>query len=596
MKSETISLSDRPLGLSRHGVVTLLGQFKTEVWTIGIFSAVINVLMLSPTLYMLQLFDRVMVSRSELTLLVLTSFVIFFYTVKLFSEWIRSNLMIGAGLRLDALLSGQMFRAIFADQLNGGRLPPAQAFSDAARIRHWLTGASAFAFFDLPWAPIYLAVMFMLHPWLGWLTVFFMVVLALFAWWATVATQSASDAAEDEERELNEFIHTKLRNAEVIEAHGMLPNFLKRWWFRHVDTLAVQSEAQSSEQRFAITTKEIRTLLQALALAAGALLAINGEISFGAMIAASLLMGRATSPIDQIVGGWRSFLSVRNSFRRLQALLGQEVRKDIVCIDLPENFSIKLNRVVATAKGRDLPILNDITANFDPGNIYAILGSSGTGKSTLARVVLGIWPDLHGDVLFGDHDIRSLDRELVGPFVGYIPQNIELFEGTVAENIARMGVPDSERVTEAARITGTHDLILRLPKGYETRIGEGGAKLSGGQRQRVALARAFYGIPRLIVLDEPNSNLDDAGEAALSKAILYAKKRGSTIILITHRPSITRIADRIMVMSRGQIDLFGDAETVRETLAERARGPAIALGGDEQTATALQTSSSPVSD
>jgi ATP-binding cassette subfamily C exporter for protease/lipase len=579
----------------QNGIGAVLVKFRTEVVAIGIFSALINLLMLSPTLYMLQVFDRVMVSRSELTLLVLTLFVLLFYLVKFFCEWMRSKLMIGTGLRLDTLLGEYVFRAIFRDQLGNSGQPPAQIFLDMSRIRHWLTGASAFAFFDLPWSPIYLVVMFMLHPWLGWLTLIFMLVLAIFAWWATAATRNASQAAEDEERELNTFIYTKLRNADVVEAHGMVPNLLNRWWLHQAQALAGQVEAQSSEQRFTISSKELRTFMQSLSLAAGALLAIEGEITFGAMIAASLLMGRATAPIDQIVGGWRGFLSVRQSFQRLQSLLRQDERRDMGSLDLSGKLSIKLNGVSAMAGGRPTPILHNITTEFESGKINIVQGNSGAGKSTLGKVILGIWPDFRGDVLLNGCDIRSLDRKLIGPSLGYLPQNIELFAGTVAENIARMSVPDADMVVEAARITNTHDLILHLPKGYDTQIGEGGAALSGGQRQRIALARAFYGVPRLLVLDEPNANLDDAGEAALTKALEYAKERGSTIFLITHRPGITRIADRIVVMSHGQIDLYGEADAVRAILAERALSPAIAARGDEPSATALQPHGSPAS-
>jgi len=434
-----------------------------------------------------------------------------------------------------------------------------------------------FAFFDLPWSPIYLAVMFMLHPLLGWLTIGFMLVLAAFAWWTTAATRELNDQAEEEERELNTFIHTKLRNAEVIEAHGMVPNLQRRWWKRQVEVLKVQAHSVELEERFTVSSKELRVLMQSLALGAGALLAIDGELSFGAMIAASLLMGRATSPIDQIVGGWKSFSDVRKSFSRVEALLA----RDTAGGTLPPQpatvpVSVSLQNVVATAPGRQQPILNGISAEFPAGQVYAVLGNSGAGKSTLGKVLMGIWPHVSGEISINGTALADFDREQLGPLLGYLPQDIELFGGTVADNIARMGEPDTEAVIDAATLTGTHDLILRMPKGYDSQIGEGGAYLSGGQRQRVALARAFYGSPRLVVLDEPNANLDDVGEDALCRAILEMKSRGATIFLITHRPGVVRVADQIVVMANGRIDLYGDRQSVKAALLERGQAAAEA--------------------
>jgi ATP-binding cassette subfamily C exporter for protease/lipase len=558
----------------------VLGRFRRELWAMAVFSAVINLLMLSPTLYMLQVFDRVLISRSELTLYTLTGFVLFFFVVQAFSEWMRSRLIISTGLRLDAELGDPVFHAVFTERLRNAGGSPVQAFADLNVIRRWLTSQGVFAFFDLPWSPIYLGVMFMLHPLLGVLTIVFMVLLAAFAWWTTVATRELSDVAEEEERELNTFVHTKLRNAEVIEAHGMVPNLQNRWWRHQVDVLATEARALELEERFSVSSKELRTLMQSLALGAGALLAIEGELSFGAMIAASLLMGRATSPIDQIVGGWKSFSNVRKSFQRIEALLAADTSSGTVDPGAVPGIAVSLRDVVATAPGRSEPILNGITADFPAGQVYAVLGNSGAGKSTLGKVLMGIWSHVQGDVMLNGEPIAGFDRDRLGPLLGYLPQDIELFGGTVAENIARMGEPDTEAVIDAANLTGTHDLILRMPKGYDSQIGEGGAYLSGGQRQRVALARAFYGSPRLIVLDEPNANLDDAGEDALCRAVLAMKERGATVFLITHRPGVVRVADQILVMSAGRIDLYGDRASVKAALKARSQPAPAAVESD----------------
>jgi len=569
--------------LAKGRIAQVVKGFRRELVAIGVFSAVANLLMLSPTLYMLQVFDRVMISRSEITLLALTGFVLFFYVVQAFCERYRSKLIISSGLRLDSALNDPIFKATFRDQVRHSGRSPVQAFSDLTVVRQWLTSQAVFAFFDLPWAPIYLVVMFLLHPWLGVLAIVFMVLLALFAWWNTVATRDVLDEAEEEERELNAFIHSKLRNAEVIEAHGMVPNLQRRWWNQQAQKLAVEARAHELEERFTVSSKEIRVLMQSLALGAGALLAIAGEISFGAMIAASLLMGRATAPVDQIVGGWKAFSSVRKSLSRIEQLLSEDIGTADRIATPADSASVRLRDVVARAPGRETPILNGITADFAPGRIYAVLGNSGAGKSTLGKVLLGIWPHVEGEVLINGEPIAGLDRESLGPLVGYLPQDIELFGGTVAENIARMGEPEPEKVIDAAKLTGTHDLILRMPKGYDTQIGEGGSHLSGGQRQRVALARALYRSPRVVVLDEPNANLDEPGEAALRQALLAVKQRGSTVFLITHRPGIVSVADDIVILEQGRIDLMGDRDTVRKALLARRSPPAAVSETSDST-------------
>jgi ATP-binding cassette subfamily C exporter for protease/lipase len=556
--------------LRESSIAKVLLQLRREIVIIAVFSAVINILMLSPTLYMLQVFDRVMISRSEITLLVLTLMVVFFYAVQAFSEIIRSHLIIASGLRLDNALSEPVFRATLADQLRRSGRSPSQGIADLMTIRQWLTGTVVFAFFDLPWAPVYLMVMFLLHPLLGWMTILFILVLAAFAWWTSAATSELSEAAEREGEELTTFIHTQLRNAEVIEALGMAPNLQARWWKRQGQTLMAQSRANDVEWRFSASSKELRTFMQSLALGAGALLAIRGEISIGAMLAANLLTARATAPIDQIVGGWNSFITVRGSFLRLEALLKAD-NTTVQADRLPayDRVAISLRQLVARAPGRKESILKGISAEFPAGLIYAVVGNSGAGKSTLGKVLTGIWPETEGQVLVNGVDIRGIDREELGCHVGYLPQDIELFTGSAGENIARMETPDSEKVIQAAQLAGTHDMILRMSKGYDSPIGEGGAALSGGQRQRLALARAIYGDPRLIVLDEPNANLDEAGEEALLGALQAMKARGATIFLITHRPGIVDIADRIVLMADGGIAAYGDPATVREEMADR---------------------------
>ncbi len=558
------SLASRPL-------IFVVRHFAPELWTLGIFTAAINLLMLSPTLYMLQVFDRVMLSRSELTLLFLTLIVLFFYGVQAFAEWYRSRLAVAVGLRLDSALSTPLFRATFQDQLLRSGRSPIQGFADLAVVRQWLSGQGVFAFFDLPWALLYLAVMFTLHPYLGWLTVLFMLILAALAWWTGHATSRFDDESQDEERELNTFIHTKLRNAEVIEAHGMVPSFLKRWWHRQHSLFQAQAVAHDINERFNASSKGIRFLMQSLALGAGALLAMEGEITYGAMIAASLLMGRATAPIDQIVGGWRNFMNVRKCFSRIERLLvsnPEPVPRPGAKASALQSASLSVRNLSICLPGRTTPILNAISADFEPGKVYLIMGNSGAGKSTFGKALLGILKPSDGVVTLNGVPVHEWDRADLGSQIGYLPQEIELFAGTAGENIARMEEPDPDEIIAAGQLTGTHDLILRLPKGYDSPIGEGGSQLSGGQRQRLALARAVYRSPKLIVLDEPNANLDETGERAMAAAVHQLRKRGSTIFLISHRPTAMALADRVVIMSKGRIDLFGDREEVRRQLKQ----------------------------
>jgi len=337
----------------------------------------------------------------------------------------------------------------------------------------------------------------------------------------------------------------------------MLGNLRRLWLSRYQQYIALEADAQNINHRIQSLSKFIRYSQQSLMLGAGALLVIRGELNAGAMIAANVLMGRCLAPIDTIVGTWSSWLSARKSFERLEALLQEHpVRPSGVVFDDPRGAA-RVENLVATATNRQQPILSDLTLDFPAGEIVAIVGPSGSGKSTLARCLVGVWPEVKGKVLLDGKSINTLDREELGPFLGYLPQDIELFEGTIAENIARFGEIDPDKVIEATRLSGIHDMILRFPQGYDTPMGLAGNSLSGGQRQRIGLARALYGSPSFIVLDEPNANLDDVGEASLVRAVLEMKARGKTVLLITHRNNILNIADRILVLNDGKVQAYG---------------------------------------
>lgn len=542
--------SARPSG----GELTrVLWTFRRELLWVCIFSFFANLLMLTPTLYMLQVFDRVMLSGSELTLLALTGFMVFFYLVMGLAEWLRSRLLVRAGARFDDAINTRVFNAAFEQRLNGATRNPLQPLNDLTGLRQFITGSGVFAVMDTPWTLVYLAVLFLMHPWLGWASVAFSIVqigMALAGHWLTSRRMKA---AQDLTNDSNTYLQAKLRNSETVEALGMLDNLRHQWLATHERQLAAHADAQAIARRVQAANKFVQYMQQGLVLAIGALLAIDGKISAGAMIACNALMGNALRPLGTIVQMWKQYVEASNAYRRLDQLLTDHPeRADHHQADTVRG-QISLRNLEATAPGRKTPILKGLTADLPSGEVIAILGPSGAGKSTLARCLLGIWPDTTGQVLLDGHPIDQWSREALGPHVGYLPQDIELFDGTISENIARFTKAPPEQVIDAAKRTGIHEMILRLSKGYDTPMGEAGSLLSGGQRQRIGLARAILGNPTLVVLDEPNANLDDAGEAALARTVRDLKARGATVFMIVHHQHLLAVSDKVLMLENGQI-------------------------------------------
>ncbi|HQS20087.1 MULTISPECIES: type I secretion system permease/ATPase [unclassified Acidovorax] len=557
----------------RSELTQALWVFRREFLVVGAFSMVANVLMLSPTLYMLQIFDRVMSSRSELTLLAMSLITLFLFCVMAFAEWMRSRVLVRSGVRLDALLGTRVFNASFEANLAPSGVSPARAFGDLIQIRQFLTGNGILAFFDTPWTPVYMAVLFILHPMLGFLSLFFAAVQGALAWFGHRTTVAPAEEASKAGSEATSYLQGKLRNAEVLEPMGMVHNLRPHWAKRHAHAQQLQGRAQALTHRITAWSKFIRYSQQSLALGAGALLVIDGQLSPGGMIAANVLMSRALAPIDMLVGTWRGFIGARSAFRRLEALLAAHPERDPALSRVAPQGALALRDVVAVAPGRAEPILKGVSVAVSAGTVTVVLGPSGSGKSTLARCMLGIWPDVSGEVLLDGLPIAGWDRNELGPYVGYLPQDVELFEGSIAENIARFGEVSPEKVIAAARSAGLHEMILRFPKGYDTPIGEAGHLLSGGQRQRIGLARAMYGDPVLVVLDEPNANLDDVGEAALVGAVQELKVKGCTVFLITHRPGIVAVADRVLILRNGVVKADGPRDEVLAALRTAQSGP-----------------------
>ena len=555
--------------MPRRGLYEVLWSFRREFLVVGVFSMVVNLLMLTPTVYMLQVFDRVMASQSHMTLLMVSLLALFFFAVMAFSEWVRSILLVRTGVRLDQALSDRVFKASFHSYLNPSETAPAKAFTDLTVLRQFMTGNGVFAFFDLPWIPIYLGVLFLLHPWLGVLAIFFALIQAGIALLGHRLTKDAQSIAGKSQSEALNFLQSKLRNVEVLSAMGMLGSLYRRWLVKQHKAMLLSGDSQQRSGMVAAVSKFVRYAQQSLSLGAGAWLVVHGEISPGAMIATNVMMTRALAPIDLMVATWPGFLSTKEAYGRLRELLNFEYAgRDKTMVDAPLG-NLVLDGVTVRVAGRDVPLLDGVSFSALPGTVTVVLGPSGSGKSTLARAMLGILPQMDGRVLLDDQPIGQWTRESLGAHLGYLPQDIELFDGTIAENIARIGQVDSAKVIEAAQAAGLHQMILRFPKGYDTRVGAAGSFLSGGQRQRIGLARALYGNPMLLVLDEPNANLDDEGESALLKAVQLLKDQGRTVLLISHRPGVIKVADRLVILESGRLVASGPRDGVLAALQKQ---------------------------
>ncbi|MGE4369911.1 MAG: type I secretion system permease/ATPase [Burkholderiaceae bacterium] len=546
-----------------------LYRFRKTFYSLAAFSCVINIIGLTPALYMLQVYDRVLASRNETTLLMLTLLVVGLYLLSGLLEFARSSVLIRVGNQFDMMLNTRVFTAAFERNLRRQGGNPSQAIHDLTNLRQFLTGNALFAFFDAPWTPIYIAVTFMIHPLLGMITVIGSVVLFVLAYFNNIATQKPLADANRASISAGNFANNHLRNAEVIEAMGMLPGLRSRWFGQHRRVLALQTLASDRAARITTASRFVRICLQSLILGAGALLVIEGSITAGMMIVCSILMGKALGPVEMAIGTWKQMLSTRQAYSRLDDMLkSAPPRGQTLSLPAPKGI-VSLENVFASAPGAQEAILKNLTFIINVGEVVGVIGPSASGKSTLARLIVGVWQARAGTVRLDGADVFQWNKDELGPHIGYLPQDIELFEGTIAENIARFGETDAEKIILAAQRAGVHDMILRLPRGYDTPLGVDGASLSGGQKQRIGLARAIYGDPALVVLDEPNSNLDDVGEAALVQTVSDLKRRGTTVVVITHRMNILNAVDKLLVMREGVMTMFGPREDVLKGLRQQ---------------------------
>lgn len=533
----------------------------------GVFSAAINILMLTPIIYMLSVYDRVISSGSLPTLSMLSLLMVGLLLALGGFEWVRTLILVGASNRLEFKLRKRVNDATFKKSLlTGGMISNAQPLQDLSGLRQFLTGNGLFAFFDAPWFPIYLLIMFLFHPWFGIAGIIGAIIMVALAYANESSTNDMMQQANAEANRVQAQTQGSLRNSEVVAAMGMANAIRQRQEVGADKVLDLQTQASRKAGLFSSMTKSIRIILQSSLLGIGAFLALRQEISPGMMIAGSMLLGRALAPIDMLVASWKGFSTARAQYSRLNELLVSiPAEQNRMSLPTPEG-KLSLEQVSVVPPGTQTIVVRGVNLELPAGQAMGIVGPSASGKSSLARALLGIWPTYSGKVRLDGADISAWDREELGPHVGYLPQDIELFDGSIAENICRFGQNNAEKIVEAARLAGVHDMILHLPNGYDTVIGGAGGVLSGGQRQRIGLARAVYGSPKFLVLDEPNSNLDDTGERELVEALNRIKSQGCTIVVITHRTMVLQCVDSILVMKEGAAISFGPKDQVLANL------------------------------
>ncbi|AQZ35883.1 peptidase [Pseudomonas sp. LPH1] len=552
-------------------ILAALAACRRGFVSVGAFSAVINLLMLAPALYMLQVYDRVLASGNHMTLAMLTLMVLGLYAFMGLLEWVRSLVVIRLGAQIDQQLGARIYDATFDASLRVGRGSSAQPLNDLTSLRQFATGNALFALFDAPWFPLYLAVLFLFHPWLGWLALGGAALLLALTWANQWLTRAALAEAGQLAIQATQVAGSHLRNAEATEAMGMLARLRQRWQGDHGRFLHLQNRASEQGAAFSAASKGVRLALQSLMLGLGALLAVDGQITAGMMIAGSILAGRVLAPLDQLINAWKQWSGAQQAYQRLCDLLrAQPPRASGMSLPAPCG-ALRVEQLSACAPGSRTPVLAGVSFALEPGQRLVVLGPSGCGKSSLARLLVAAQMPLAGKVRLDGADLQQWDKDALGPHLGYLPQDVQLFAGSIAENIARFAEVEADKVVAAAQMAGVHELILRLPQGYDTRLGEGGAGLSGGQKQRIGLARAVYGLPALIVLDEPDANLDEAGEQALLAALDRLREQGRTLVLVSHRPALLKGADQLLLLRGGQMQAFGPASRVLQELQQAAR-------------------------
>ena len=568
---------------------TALAALRPYFVRAGWFSLLGSLLILAPSGYMLEVYGRVVNSRSHMTLWMLTLLILGVYVLMELLEWARSEVMRAASVEWDERMRGRIFHAIFDANLK--RVPGGtqQPLNDFKLVREFLYSPVLLGLMESPVSLVMLVLLFLISPVLGWTSIAFACVITLVGWFNERSTKPPLMQANRSAIAAQQYADGSLRNAQVIESMGMLRDIHARWMLKQREFLNLQAKASESAGGYQAVSKFLQTTLSSGLLGLGCWLLLHNSLNGGdvMMIMASVFGGRVVAPLVQAVSQWQTVINVRDAWSRLDSLLSM-VPQRVPGMSLPApRGSLQVEQLVAGAPGNPVNILKGVAFALSPGEVLAVVGPSASGKTTLARLLTGLWPAAMGKVRLDGADVFTWDKSELGPHVGYLPQGVELFDGSLAENIARFGVVEMAKVEAAARAVGLHELIMSLPQGYDNPVGRDGAMLSGGQRQRVGLARAIYGDPVFVVLDEPNSSLDEEGDAALANAIQVMKSRGTTFVVMTHRTSVLAVADKMLVLRDGQMQAFGPRDEVLAALqkaAQQVQAQAMPSAGAVQVA------------
>ncbi|MER8837029.1 type I secretion system permease/ATPase [Mesorhizobium sp. M0909] len=568
----------------RTTLAAVLASFRRAIAGIALMSGVVNVLALTGSFFMLQVYDRVIPGRSVPTLIGLAVFAGTLFVFQGVLELIRSRLLVRIGMALDARVSGQVYTALMRLPLRT-KLPGdgLQSLRDLDQVRSFLSSTGPTALFDLPWMPLYLIICFLFHFWIGMTALAGAIVLASLTLLAEVRTREPAKRANSQAAARNTLAEATRRNAEALQAMGFGARIAERWAGVNADYLNTNATASDLAGTLGTISKVLRMMLQSGILAIGAYLVIHQEATAGIMIASSIMMSRALAPVELAIAHWKGFVSARQAWTRLSQLLAM-LPQTATSVSLPAPVSaLAVESISVTPPGERRVVVQDVGFALEKGAGLGVVGPSASGKSSLVRAIAGIWLPIRGTVRLDGATLDQWSPEELGNHIGYLPQDVQLFDGTIAENIARFeSRPPSDKILAAAQAAGVHDLVVHLPEGYETRIGEAGAALSAGQRQRVALARALYGDPFLVILDEPNSNLDAEGEAALAAAIEEVRARGGIAVVVAHRPSALASLDQVLVMANGRVQAFGPKNEVLGKVTRPGGVPLKVVSGPEE--------------
>ncbi|TKT76746.1 type I secretion system permease/ATPase [Aquamicrobium sp. LC103] len=549
-------------------ISTAIRSLRLHFLIVGVFSSAINLLYLSSPLYLMQVYNRVLVSESVPTLALLTLILVVALLVMAVLDAARTQMLIRCGILLDQKLAGRLFSALVQKSSRQGYSLGAQPLRELDEFRTFITGPGIYFAFDLPWIPIYLAILYFIHPVLGIVATIGAAILLGLAFINEFITRKPMEDAQTAARRSFAFTENIMQHADVIRAMGMQSAVERHWQGSRAGMLLRQAFASDRNALVSAGIRFARLLLQSLMLGAGAWLAIDHIIMPATIFAASIIMGRALVPVEQSVAAWKQAAAARIGYRRVRDILNENPAADLKTIVPVTQTALDVKELSYNVSGRSKPVLDEISFKIGEGEALGIVGPSGSGKSTLAKLLIGALQPSEGEIWFGGLNYAHWEPAEFGRITGYLPQDVGLFAGTVRENISRFGETSIDQVIEAATLAGIHEMILELPKQYDTMLGPGGLGLSGGQRQRIGLARALLGRPKLLVLDEPNAHLDVAGESALSKALFVMKAQGTAIVVITHQPAVLNIVDNVLVLKSGKVDQIGPPETFRSKAME----------------------------